>query len=57
MKHCANRDCRWNDGQRATGCRLFSGKSWSDCKTKVIRMIEDKNDKERSNEIPQNNDR
>lgn len=37
MAHCANTRCKWHDPSRPTGCTLFGGKSWTDCRTKTVR--------------------
>lgn len=37
MIRCANARCKWQSDAAPTGCTLFCGKSWLDCRAKTVR--------------------
>lgn len=41
MTRCANTQCKWHDKNAQTACTLFHGKSWLECRTKIIRPTND----------------
>ena len=36
MTRCTNTRCKWHQADAPTGCTLFGGKSWMDCRTKIV---------------------
>lgn len=46
MTRCSNTRCKWHDPKAPTGCTLFAGKSWHDCRTKTIRKTANPTQKE-----------
>lgn len=37
MIRCTNTRCKWQSAAAPTGCTLFGGKSWLDCRAKTVR--------------------